>query len=103
MSKMMLRALKALKQQLSKEGVMPLPVDTWKMIHKETDTEVFVCKDIQGKRNVQKQFGKYSIVLSVDELLNMIGSDTFNQFVKLTKHGLLPTILSYTPKTDEKM
>tara|TARA_R100001086_G_scaffold128202_1_gene66384 strand:+ start:4266 stop:4766 length:501 start_codon:yes stop_codon:yes gene_type:complete len=103
MSKMMLRALKALRQQLAKEGVMPLPVDTWKMIHKETDTEVFVCKDIQGKRNVQKQFGKYSIVLSVDELLNMIGSDTFNQFVTLTKHGLLPTILSYKPKTDEKM
>ena len=40
MSKMMLRALKALKQQLAKEGVMPLPVDTWKMIHKETETEV---------------------------------------------------------------
>ena len=50
----MLRAWTSLKDQLLKEGVMPLPVDTWKLIHQETDREVFVCKDEAGKKNVQK-------------------------------------------------
>lgn len=102
MASMMLRAWTSLKDQLLKEGVMPLPVDTWKLIHQETDREVFVCKDEAGKKNVQKQFGKYSIVVSADELLNMIDVHTFKQFVTLTKQGLLPTILSYKPNTDEQ-
>lgn len=98
----MYRGYLALQNQLEKEGVMPLPVDTWKLVHKETDREVFVCKDEAGKKNVQKQFGKYSIVVSADELLNMIDVHTFKQFVTLTKQGLLPTILSYKPNTDEQ-
>ncbi len=51
---------------------------------------------------MQKQFGKYVIVLSADELLNMIDHDIFLEFVKLTKQGLLPTILSYKAKTNEQ-
>lgn len=102
MASMMLRAWQSLKEQLSKEGVLPLPVDTWKLKHQDTDIEVFVCKDEAGKKNVQKQFGKYSIVVSADELLNMIDQDVFMQFVKLTKQGLLPTILSYRSKTDDE-
>ena len=94
MAQMMLRAWKSLKEQLLKEGVMPLPVDTWKLKHIETDREVFICKDEAGKKNVQKQFGKYVIVLSADEI--------FLEFVKLTKQGLLPTILSYKAKTNEQ-
>ena len=102
MASMMLRAWKSLQDQLLKEGVMPLPVDTWKLKHTETDREVFICKDEAGKKNVQKQFGKYVIVLSADELLNMIDHDIFLEFVKLTKQGLLPTILSYKAKTNEQ-
>ena len=102
MASMMLRAWKSLQDQLLKEGVMPLPVDTWKLKHKETDREVFICKDEAGKKNVQKQFGKYAIVLSADELLNMIDHEIFLEFVKLTKQGLLPTILSYKAKTNEQ-
>ena len=102
MASMMLRAWQSLKDQLLKEGVMPLPVDTWKLKHTETDREVFICKDEAGKKNVQKQFGKYVIVLSADELLNMIDHDIFIEFVKLTKQGLLPTILSYKSKTNEQ-
>ena len=102
MASMMLRAWQSLQDQLLKEGVMPLPVDTWKLKHTETDREVFICKDEAGKKNVQKQFGKYAIVLSADELLNMIDHDIFLEFVKLTKQGLLPTILSYKAKTHEQ-
>tara|TARA_R100000655_G_scaffold73640_1_gene112177 strand:- start:1085 stop:1591 length:507 start_codon:yes stop_codon:yes gene_type:complete len=102
MASMMLRAWQSLQEQLLKEGVMPLPVDTWKLKHTETDREVFICKDEAGKKNVQKQFGKYVIVLSADELLNMIDHDIFLEFVKLTKQGLLPTITSYKAKTDEQ-
>ena len=98
----MYRGYLALQKQLEKEGVMPLPVDTWKLKHTETDREVFICKDEAGKKNVQKQFGKYVIVLSADELLNMIDHDIFLEFVKLTKQGLLPTILSYKAKTNEQ-
>ena len=98
----MYRGYLALQKQLEKEGVMPLPVDTWKLKHTETDREVFICKDEAGKKNVQKQFGKYVIVLSADELLNMIDHDIFLEFVKLTKQGLLPTILSYKAKTHEQ-
>ena len=100
---MMLRAWESLQEQLSKEGVMPLPVDTWKLKHLETDVEVFVCKDHAGKRNVQKQFSKYAVVVSADELINMIDHDVFLLFVKLTKQGFLPKISSYISKTDEKM
>ena len=103
MANMMLRAWESLQQQLSKEGVMPLPIDTWKLKHLETDVEVFVCKDAAGKKNVQKQFGKYAVVVSADELLNMIDHDVFLLFVKLTKQGFLPKISSYISKTDEKM
>ena len=102
MASMMLRAWKSLQDQLLKEGVMPLPVDTWKLKHTETDREVFICKDEAGKKNVQKQFGKYVIVLSADELLNMIDHDIFLEFVKLTKQGLLPKILSYKAKSNEQ-
>ena len=103
MANMMLRAWESLQEQLNKEGVMPLPVDTWKLKHLETDVEVFVCKDHAGKRNVQKQFSKYAVVLSADELINMIDHDVFLLFVKLTKQGFLPKISSYISKTDEKM
>lgn len=103
MANMMLRAWESLQEQLSKEGVMPLPVDTWKLKHLETDVEVFVCKDHAGKRNVQKQFSKYAVVVSADELINMIDHDVFLLFVKLTKQGFLPKISSYISKTDEKM
>ena len=102
MASMMLRAWQSLKKQLLKEGVVPLPVDTWKLKHIETDREVFICKDEAGKKNVQKQFGKYVIVLSADELLNMIDQDIFIEFVKLTKQGLLPKILSYKAKSNEQ-
>ena len=102
MASMMLRAWQSLKKQLLKEGVVPLPVDTWKLKHIETDREVFICKDEAGKKNVQKQFGKYVIVLSADELLNMIDHDIFIEFVKLTKQGLLPKILSYKAKSNEQ-
>ena len=98
----MYRGYLALQNQLEKEGVMPLPVDTWKLKHIETDREVFVCKNEAGKKNVQKQFGKYVIVLSADELLNMIDHDIFLEFVKLTKQGLLPKILSYKEKSNEQ-
>ena len=98
----MYRGYLALQKQLEKEGVMPLPVDTWKLKHKETDREVFICKNEAGKKNVQKQFGKYVIVLSADELLNMIDHDIFLEFVKLTKQGLLPKILSYKAKSNEQ-
>ena len=103
MCSMMLRAWYSLQDQLLKEGVMPLPVDTWKLKHLETDVEVFVCKDHASKRNVQKQFSKYAVVLSADELINMIDHDVFLLFVKLTKQGFLPKISSYISKTDEKM
>ena len=102
MASMMLRAWQSLQDQLLKEGVMPLPVDTWKLKHIETDREVFICKDEAGKKNVQKQFGKYVIVLSADELLNMIDHEIFLEFVKLTKQGLLPKIASYKAKTNEQ-
>jgi len=98
----MYRGYLALQKQLEKEGVMPLPVDTWKLKHIETDREVFICKNEAGKKNVQKQFGKYVIVLSADELLNMIDHEIFLEFVKLTKQGLLPKIASYKAKTNEQ-
>ena len=102
MASMMYRAWLALEEQLAKEGVLPLPVDTYKIVHKETDREVFVCKDNGGKRNVLSQFGKYSVVVSTEELLNMIDKDTFEQFLKLTEHGLQPTISSYKRTTDDE-
>ena len=97
----MYRGYKALKQQLVKEGVKPLPVDVWKLKHIDTDCEVFVCKNNQGKKNVQQQFGKYAVVVSSEELLNMIDVHTFKNFITLTKQGLLPTITSYK-KTNGK-
>jgi len=42
------------------------------------------------------------IVLSADELLNMIDHEIFLEFVKLTKQGLLPKITSYKAKTNEQ-
>ena len=98
----MYRGYLALQKQLEKEGIKPLPVDTWKLKHTETDREVFICKNEAGKKNVQKQFGKYAIVLSADELLNMIDHEIFLEFVKLTKQGLLPKIASYKAKTNEQ-
>ena len=98
----MYRGYLALQKQLEKEGIKPLPVDTWKLKHTETDREVFICKNEAGKKNVQKQFGKYAIVLSADELLNMIDHEMFLEFVKLTKQGLLPKIASYKAKTNEQ-
>jgi len=97
----MYRGYLALQKQLETEGVKPLPVDTWKLKHTETDREAFICKNEAGKKNVQKQFGKYAIVLSADELLNMIDHEIFLEFVKLTKQGLLPKITSYSPKADK--
>ena len=52
---------------------------------------------------MQKQFSKYAVVVSADELINMIDHDVFLLFVKLTKQGFLPKISSYISKTDEKM
>ena len=99
---MMLGAWKSLQDQLLKEGVMPLPVDVWKLKHVDTDCEVFVCKNNEGKKNVQQQFGKYAVVVSSEELLNMIDVHNFKNFITLTKQGLLPTITSYKKTNEQK-
>ena len=51
---------------------------------------------------MQQQFGKYAVVVSSEELLNMIDVHNFKNFITLTKQGLLPTITSYKKTNGKK-
>jgi hypothetical protein len=98
---MMLRAYKALEQELVREGIMPLPTETWMVQHKATTTNVIICKDEAQKLNALAQYKDDYIIFSAEELINMLDKKSFNFKKLLTEQGMMPRISSYVKQEKE--
>ena len=77
MCDMMIRANKALQKQLEQEAVVPIPIDTWIVKHRATNTDVLVCKHKEQIQKVKKDMGRDIPIFSVEELLDCIPADIF--------------------------
>ena len=98
---MMLRAYKALEQELVREGIMPLPTETWMVQHKATTTNVIICKDEAQKLNALAQYKDDYIIFSAEELINMLDKKSFDFKKLLTEQGMMPRISSYVKQEKE--
>ena len=77
MCDMMIRANKALQKQLEQEAVVPIPIDTWIVKHRATNTDVLICKHKEQIQKVKKDMGRDIPIFSVEELLDCIPADIF--------------------------
>jgi hypothetical protein len=76
MAYMMLRAYKALRDQLDLEQVSKIPVNTWIVDYK--GTKVLICKQKEQVKKVKNDYGKDLPIFSAEELINCIPEDVFN-------------------------
>ena len=77
MCAMMVRAYKALEEQLIKENVSKIPVDTWICEHKESGKKVIICEKKEQTLKVIEDSDFDYLVMSAEELLNTIPLDIF--------------------------
>lgn len=77
MCAMMVRAYKALEEQLIKENVSKIPVDTWICEHEESGKKVIICEKKEQTLKVIEDSDFDYLVMSAEELLNTIPLDIF--------------------------
>lgn len=99
-SAMMLRAYDALEQELAREGIIALPVETWFVERTDIEQNVLICRTEEQKANAAEQFKERYVIFSAEELVNMLHIDIFNLKAKLEENGMMPKITNYKSKDD---
>jgi len=96
----MLRGYEALKQELEKNNIKPIPKEAWLLTHEKTNQEVLVCKTNEQKLNVKKHYEDKYVIYSAEELLNLVEQSIFEFKQQLTHEGLTPSITKYEVKNE---